>query len=226
MSFEVVRSFPHDTLAFTQGLLVHNGFFYESTGKYGFSSLRKVQINTGEVLQKHDLAPGIFAEGLAFANEKFIQLSWRSQTGFVYQEDNFAVLSTFQYNREGWGLTFDGQDLIMSDGSDSLFYWDSESFSEKRAVAITSSGEPVFRLNELEYINGQIWANIWKSDSIAIINPDEGTVVSWLNLQGILSENESTFSADVLNGIAWDAVNNAIFVTGKYWPKVYQITIF
>ncbi len=226
LAYEVLETLPHDTLAFTQGLLVHDGFFYESTGLYGRSSLRKVEIQRGKVLQKHNLSGSVFAEGLAYDNDRLVQLTWRSGLGFVYDVTNFTALSTFRYSREGWGLTFDGADFIMSDGSDSLFFLDKTTFKNKKNIAVKFRGEPVDDLNELEFIDGQVWANIWHSDSIAIIDPADGEIVSWLDLTGLLAEKERTATANVLNGIAWDEANAALYVTGKLWPKVYRIKVF
>ncbi|MCA9735837.1 glutaminyl-peptide cyclotransferase, partial [candidate division KSB1 bacterium] len=224
-AWQVVKSFPHDTLAFTQGLLVRDGFFYESTGLYGKSSLRKIKISTGEILQIQSLPANIFAEGLAFDGMNFVQLTWLNGIGYIYEPDSFSLKNTFAYKRQGWGITYDGHFLIMSDGSDSLFYWDPISLIEIKALGVTFDGVPIEHLNELEFIDNQIWANIWKSDSIAIINPGDGIVATWLDMSGILSAGERTATADVMNGIAWDEITNAIFITGKLWPKVYQIQL-
>ncbi|KAA3659448.1 MAG: glutaminyl-peptide cyclotransferase [Calditrichaeota bacterium] len=224
-SWELVNKFHHDSLAFTQGLLVYDGYIYESTGLYGHSSIRKVDIESGKIIQERTLPGNVFTERLARVENKFIQLTWLNYLGYVYDVDSLQEINKFHYDRQGWGITFDGFDLIMSDGSDTLFYWDAGSYEEKNALAVTSDGKPVQRLNELEFINGYIWANIWKSDSIAVIDPENGHVETWLDMSGILDSGERTDTADVLNGIAWDEEKQAIYITGKLWPHVFQIRV-
>lgn len=226
LSYALVDVFPHDPLAFTQGLLIHNGYFYESTGLYGRSSLRKVVIKSGEVLQEHALSGAVFGEGLALSNDRLVQLTWRSGIGFVYDIDDFSLTTTFRYQTEGWGMTFDGMHLIMSDGSDTLRFLDPDDFQVNHKIAVHFQGDPIDNLNELEFIDGTVWSNIWHSDSIAIINPENGEVKSWLDLSGLLPEADRTPTTNVLNGIAWDKVNKRIYVTGKHWPKVFEIRVF
>ena len=229
LSWTVLRDFPHDTGAFTEGLLWHNDSLYESTGMEGQSSLRRVDLITGQVIKERDLSPDLFGEGLAFVDNRLYQLTWQSKIGFVYDADTFQPLRTFTYSDEGWGLTYDGKQLIQSDGTADLTYRDPANFKATRVVHVTSEGGPVTgpvkELNELEYIKGQIWANVWQTDWIAIIDPATGHVVNWLDLQGILALADRTGKEDVMNGIAYDPVNDRIFVTGKYWPKLYWIKV-
>jgi glutaminyl-peptide cyclotransferase len=222
---EIYNSYPHDAGAFTQGLIYADGFFYEGTGLYeGKSSLRKVAIETGEVLQKINLAPEYFGEGIALYDNKIIQLTWQNKKGFVYDKYTFQLLEEFSYDTEGWGITNDGKYLIMSDGTDVLYYLNPDDYSTVKQINVTANGEAVTRLNELEYINGRIYANIWQTDRIAIIQPD-GKVIGWIDLGGILPSGDCTTEIDVLNGIAYNAANNRIYVTGKYWCKLFEIEV-
>jgi glutamine cyclotransferase len=223
--FRIVHSYPHDPDAFTQGLVFHDGFLYEGTGIEGKSSLRKVDLTTGKVLQRVDLPHGYFGEGIVIWKDKLIQLTWQSRIGFVYDLATFKQLRTFTYSREGWGITQDGKRLIMSDGSASLFFWDPETLQETgRLPVVDENGRPVTYLNELEYIRGEIYANVWQTDRIARISPSTGRVTGWINLSGLLAENEKA-RANVLNGIAYDAKLNRLFVTGKDWPKLFEIRL-
>lgn len=197
---------------------------YESTGLYGRSSLRRVALETGEVLQQRDLPAEYFGEGLALFDGRLIQLTWQNNTGFVYDAASFALQQTWTYPTEGWGLTHDGAHLIMSDGSATLRFLDPRTFQAQREVLVTDGGRPVGLLNELEYVNGEVFANVWQTDWIARIDPQTGRVLGWIDLSGLLAPEERQ-AADVLNGIAYDAQNGRLFVTGKLWPKLFEITL-
>ena len=224
-SYDVVNSYPHDPTSFTQGLLWNDGGFYESTGMYGQSKLRRLQFPSGKVLKETSLAPELFGEGLALVNNRLIQLTWKSHRGFVYDVDTFNRLQEFSYDTEGWGLTYDGKDLILSDGSSDLFYLDPETFKQVKKLPVKLNGRPIHELNELEFIEGEIWANVWQTDLIVRIDPSTGQVTSFLNLKGILPPTDRTGSEDVLNGIAYDGEHKRIFVTGKLWPRIFEIKI-
>jgi glutaminyl-peptide cyclotransferase len=223
-SYKVIHTYPHDKAAFTQGLLVDDGVFYESTGLNGKSSLRKVEIETGKVLQKKDVASEYFAEGLAELNDKLYQLTWQSKVGFVYDQANFNKTGDFSYDMEGWGLTTDGTDLILSDGTDKIRFLDPKTFQVKRTISVVGGGTALDQLNELEYIDGEIYANVWKTNSIVRIDPQTGKVVGWIDMTGILPTADAT-GADVLNGIAYDKTKKRLFVTGKLWPKLFEIEL-
>ena len=223
-SYRVLNSFPHNPEAFTQGLVYEDGFLYESTGQYGQSSLRKVKLETGEILQIHRLDDLLFAEGLALFTNRLIQLTWQSNTGFVYLLDSFELLSQFSYPTEGWGLTCDGERLIMSDGTATLYFRDPFSFEETGRVTVTAEDRPIRNLNELEWVEGEVFANIWQTNTIARIDPATGQVTGWIDLTGLLSDEDRP-GANVLNGIAYDAKQQCLYVTGKWWPKLYQIEI-
>jgi len=222
--YEIVETYPHDTGAFTQALLYHEGFLYEGTGLYGRSSLRKVDLETGEVLKMQRFPAQFFGEGLCLWQDRLIQLTWLSGVGFVWDLENFTFLRTFTYPGEGWGLTSDGELLIMSDGTSLLRFLDPETFEEVGAIEVRDRGVPVEKLNELEYVQGEIYANVWKSDRIARISPKSGVVLGWIDLSGLLSEEERG-GEDVLNGIAYDSEGDRLFVTGKLWPKLFQIEV-
>ncbi len=222
--YRVVNVYSHDPQAFTQGLEYYNGYLYESTGLEGQSTLRKVELRTGRVLQRHRLLPEIFAEGITIFGNRLYQLTWRNGICFVYDRDTFRADIEFRYSGEGWGLTNDGTHLIMSDGSDTLVFRDPTTFAEVRRVKVRANGQPVRDLNELEYIEGEIWANIWQTDLIARISPKTGEVIAWIDLSDLLTEEERK-NADVLNGIAYDKQNKRIFVTGKLWPKLFEIEL-
>ena len=225
--YRVVREFPHDPRAFTQGLFFHDGFLYESTGLRGESTLRRVELETGEVLEQRELLPQFFGEGAALAGDFIFQLTWEAEIGFVYTREPFRLVREFRYSGEGWGLTFDGEHLVMSDGTDELRFWDPQTLREVRRVPVTADGEPLPRLNELEWIDGEIWANLWTEDRIARIDPDTGEVTAFVDLTGILpgALRRQYPELDVLNGIAWDRENGRIFVTGKKWPKLFEIEL-
>lgn len=225
-SYRVIHSFPHDPKAYTQGLLYDNGFLYESTGQYGQSSLRKVELETGAVVQLHQLDDRFFAEGLALFGNRLLQLTWRANKGFAYRLDSFEPLAEFAYPTEGWGLTYDGELLVMSDGSATLYFRDPFTFAEVSRVAVVAQGRPVSQLNELEWVAGEVFANIWQTDTIARIDPATGQVAGWIDLTGLLSDADRRGSnAEVLNGIAYDPEGERLFVTGKRWPKLYQIEL-
>ena len=223
-SYRVVRTYPHDTKAFTQGLQYVNGFLYEGTGLNGSSTIRKVKLETGEVLQRRDLARAYFGEGITIWKTDLIQLTWQSNVAFVYDSKTFAPRRTFNYKGEGWGLTHDGTNLIMSDGTDELRVLDPATFAERRRIKVTALGTPLRNLKELEYMNGEILANVWTTDSVARVSPATGRVTGYIDLRGLLTPAERD-SADVLNGIAYDQKNDRLFVTGKLWPKLFEIKI-
>src|SRR5215469_8750327 len=223
--FEVVRQFPHDPAAFTQGFTYHDRYFYEGTGRTGQSSLRQVNPENGHVVRKVDLAPDLFGEGITVLGNEVLQLTWLSHIGFVYDLRDFHLLRTFQYADEGWGLTTDGHDLFMTDGSAEIRVLDASTFSEKRRIKVRESGKPVDQLNELEFIEGEIYANIWHSDRIARISPETGKVVGWIDLTGLLGPFYQRQAEEVLNGIAYDPTGKRLFVTGKLWPKIFEIRV-
>ena len=225
-TFEVTRVYPHNPNAFTQGLLFADGFLYESTGQYGRSSLRKVDLETGQVLQSVPLEGQFFGEGLTLFGGRLIQLTWLSQIGFVYDRESFALRDQFAYLTEGWGLTHDGNRLIMSDGTSVLYFLDPKSFAETGQLQVHDDRGPVTRLNELEWIDGEIFANIWRTDYIARISPQSGRVTGWIFLGDLLSAEDRPRLPDaVLNGIAYDPATKRLFVTGKLWPKLFEIKL-
>ena len=223
--YTVVNVYPHDPEAYTQGLLYSGGFLYEGTGTVGRSTLRKVELKTGKVLQQIKLDEPYFGEGIALWKDRLIQLTWQMRIGFVYDRATLRLLRTFVYPTEGWGITQDGRRLIMSDGSDTLYLWDPETFREISRLRVTDQGRPVANLNELEYIRGEIWANVWQSDRLARIAPASGRVLAWVDLGGLLPAQDRARQVDVLNGIAYDAAGDRIFVTGKWWPKLFEIRV-
>ena len=222
--YQVVRSYPHDRTAFTQGLIVRNGVFYEGTGMPGQSTVRKVKIETGDVLQAKRLDAQYFGEGITEFKGSIYQLTWQHGLGFVYDANTFEQQRTFTYKGEGWGLTHDGKHLIMSDGSAELRVIDPSTMAEIRRITVRDNGRPVPQLNELEFVKGEIFANVWQTERIVRISPSDGRVTGWIDLAGLLSPAERT-GADVLNGIAYDAASDRLFVTGKWWPRVFEITV-
>jgi len=223
--YEVINTYPHDPTAFTQGLVWADGVLYEGTGLYGQSSLRKVDLESGQVLQSLALPADLFGEGVTLFNDQIYQLTWQAHIGFVYAKETFTMRRQFSYPTEGWGITHDGETLIMSDGSSTLYFWDPETLDEIGRIQVTAQSEPVVRLNELEYIDGLIYANIWQTDRIARIDPQTGAVEAWIDLTGLLPAEARTGSEDVLNGIAHDAENDRLFVTGKLWPLLFEIKL-
>lgn len=227
-TYEVVRSFPHDTGAFTQGLAVEGDTLFESTGNYGQSTLRQVALPTGEVERIRRLSPTIFGEGLALYDGKIIQLTWKSGVGFIYDRETFELLRSVSYPGEGWGITYDGTRFIMSDGSSTLYFRDKVTFEETGRITVRDGDAQVRNLNELEYVKGEIYANIWQEDRIARIDPETGRVTGWIDLEGLLESaghEETGGTEDVLNGIAYDAAGDRLFVTGKRWPRLFQIRL-
>jgi glutamine cyclotransferase len=223
--YRIVNSFPHDKDAFTQGLVYDNGIFYEGTGQVGTSYLRKVEPQTGKVLFEFTLEPPLFGEGIAILGERIFQLTWESKVGFVYDKQTLKQINKIYYQTEGWGLTTIGNELVMSDGSNILYFMDPDQFSVISKIEVYDNEKKVDKLNELEYINGEIWANIWQTDLIARIDPSSGKVIAYINLKGILNDPKTDTNINVLNGIAWDKESGRIFVTGKNWPKLFEIKI-
>lgn len=226
-SYSIVHTYPHDPAAFTQGLIYRDGVFYESTGQYGSSSLRKVEVTTGKVLQQVAVDKKYFAEGLTDWNGRLLQLTWRDGLGFVYDLATFGFKETFRYYGEGWGLTHDAKRLMLSDGqpAGALRFLDPTTFVETGRVIVKDQGVPVADLNELEYVKGEVFANVWHTNRIARVNPTTGEVVGWIDLSGLLKPGEVTNADAVLNGIAWDAAGDRLFVTGKLWPKLFEIRV-
>ena len=224
-TYEIVNRYPHDRDVFTQGLVFENGVIYEGTGRYGGSSLRKVELETGKVRQIYELPDQYFGEGITVFGDTIIQLTWKSGVGFIYDKNSFELLRDFAYDTEGWGITHDGECLIMSDGTSALRFLNPETFEITRRIDVNDNGVPVDRLNELEYINGRIYANVWQTDNIAIIEPGSGQVSGWIDLSGLLPPQSYSTPVDVLNGIAYDTANERLFVTGKLWPWLFEIRI-
>jgi len=225
LTYEVVQAYPHDPQAFTQGLIYEDGILFESTGLYGRSSLRRVDLATGEVLEQVDLPEAYFAEGLTDWDDALVQLTWREYMGFVYNKADFTQIGTFDYPTEGWGLTQDGDHLIMSDGSSTLFFLDPATYEVTGTVSVTDQGREIVNINELEWVRGEVFANIWQTDDLIRIDPESGEVLGWIDLSGLLPAEERTAETNVLNGIAYDPDSNRLFVTGKLWPKLYEIRL-
>jgi glutaminyl-peptide cyclotransferase len=222
---EQVNTYPHDPNAFTQGLEYHGGRLYESTGRHGESSLREVELETGRVLRRVNLGAQYFGEGLTVMDGRIYQLTWQSGVGFIYDLESFRQVGTFEYRGEGWGLMNDGTSLIMSDGSHQLRYLDPRTFQVTRVLEVRDGGAPVHQLNELEWVRGEIWANVWHSDHVARIDPGTGRVIAWLDLSALHPPHQRRDPEAVLNGIAWDAATDRLFVTGKWWPRVFEIRV-
>lgn len=224
--YKVVNVWPHDPNAFTQGLVFHNGAFIESTGQYGLSSLRRVELQSGRVIQQREVPPQYFAEGMTLLRGKIYQLTWQEHTGFIYDSVTFEKLGEFQYEGEGWGLTNDGESLIMTDKTHQIRFLDPETFKVRRTISVFDRGRPLRELNELEYIKGEIYANVWHQERIARIDPQTGAIKGWIDLTGLLPVAERGGDSDaVLNGIAYDEANDRLFVTGKLWPKLFEIQL-
>jgi len=224
--YKVVHVYPHDTSAYTEGLFYKDGYLYESTGEQGESTVRKVQLETGKVLQQHDVPPQYFGEGIVDWKNHLVQLTWKSETGFVYDLKNFKLRHTFSYPGEGWALTRDSKHLYMSDGSSVLRILDPDTLKATGSIMVMANGIPVTHLNELEWVKGEIYANIWLTNRIARIDPVSGKVVGWIDLTGLLDVNTLPDPGnDVLNGIAYDAAHDRLLVTGKRWPKLFEIKL-
>jgi len=225
-SYKIAAVYPHDPSAFTQGLVYHNGFIYEGTGLYGASSLRQVRLNDGVVTKGLLLPDNYFGEGIAIVDDRIYQLTWQENTGFVYDLNSFALLDRFTYPTEGWGLTYDGEYLIMSDGSSVLTYLDPQDYSRVKQIAVTSLAGPVEHLNELEYIDGVIFANIWLEDLVVMIDPENGEVLGWIDFSELRTHlNVDPNRIDVLNGIAYIPETDQLVITGKLWPAVFAVEV-
>jgi glutamine cyclotransferase len=224
-TFHVIRQFPHDSAAFTQGFSYRDGYFYEGTGLNGRSSLRQVEIKTGTVLRKIDLPAEYFGEGITLFKDEVVELTWQSHVGFVYSRKDFHKLREFSYSGEGWGLTTGDRELFLSDGTAEIRVLDPATFAEKRRIKVHDGSGPVTELNELEWVEGELWANVWQTDRIARISPRSGQVLGWIDLTGLLSPVYRLTPDAVLNGIAYDPQKKRLFVTGKLWPAVFEIKI-
>jgi len=224
-SFDVVQSYPHDPGAFTQGLVWHDDRLFESTGQVGQSDIREVELTSGRVIRKHELEAPHFGEGIALLGDKLFEITWTTGKAFVYDWKTFTRTGQFTYEGEGWGLTTDGTAIIMSNGTSSLAWRDPATFAVQKTITVSDHGTPVSQLNELEWVKGEIWANIWQSEQIARIDPATGNVIGWIDLAGILPSIDRTGKEDVMNGIAYDAARDRLFVTGKLWSKLYEIKL-
>ena len=222
-SYKVINTFPHDRQAYTQGLAFDQGILYEGTGGYGSSAIRKVDLASGRVLKEYRLPAIYFGEGITLCRDTLIQLTWQSNTGFVYDKNSLNLLREFSYPTEGWGITYDGNRIIMSDGASSLYFLDPENFNRTGYIEVHDENGPVNMLNELEYIKGKVFANVWATDNIAIIDPQDGSVTGWLGLSGLLDRSQYNNTTEVLNGITYDAERDRMFVTGKRWPLLFEI---
>jgi glutaminyl-peptide cyclotransferase len=223
--YRVVKTYPHDRTAFTQGLEFRDGFLYEGTGLVGRSSLRKVNLETGQVLDRYEVPPPFFGEGITVLNQQIFELTWQAQTGFIYDKSTFRVLRSFNYPGEGWGLTNDGKQIYMSDGTSQIRVWDPGTLKEVRRITVKDGTSEIAALNELEFVRGELLANVWQTDRIARISPADGKVLGWIDLSGIIPKSERPESDAVLNGIAYDAAADRLFVTGKLWPKIFEIKL-
>ena len=225
-TYKVVHVYPHDPNAFTEGLFYLNGYLYESTGLEGRSSIRKVRLETGEVVLSRELLPEYFGEGITWWGERLLGLTWKSHVGFLYNLHSFTVEGSFEYAGEGWALTRNDREIIMSDGTSDLRVLDPKTLHEIRRIHVTARGRAVEQLNELEWVRGNLLANIWQTDRIARIDPDTGQVVAWIDLTGLLPDRDRIpGQTDVLNGIAYDSGKDRLFVTGKLWPKLFEIRV-
>lgn len=223
--YRVVHVYPHDGAAFTQGLEFRGGFLYEGTGLRGQSTLRKEKLETGETLEEVQVPSQFFGEGITVINEHILQLTWQAHMGFVYDQSTFHKLRTFSYAGEGWGLSNDGRTIYMTDGSAQIRCIDPATLTEKRRITVHDGSAPVTELNELECVRGEIYSNVWHSWRIARISPSDGAVLGWIDLSGIISPDELHSPEAVLNGIAYDAMGDRLFVTGKLWPKLFEIEL-
>lgn len=224
-AIKIVNYFPHDTRSYTQGFVYHNGYFYESTGNYGRSFLKKIDIKSGKVIQEKKLGDEYFGEGMAIVGNRIYQLTWRNRTGFIYDLASFKEIGKFSYTGEGWGLATDGKMLYKSDGSEKIYCIDPKSMSYVRTITVTDGGTPVKNINELEFVRSEIWANVFTEDFIVRISPKTGEVLGWIDLSRLKKILRASAQTDVLNGIAYDSNGDRIFVTGKLWPSVFEIEI-
>ena len=224
-TYRIVHAYPHDSNAFSQGLVYLSGHLYESTGLKGRSSLREEDLETGRILKYQAIPSRYFGEGLTNWGNTLVQLTWQAHTALVYDPNTFRFLRSFQYPYEGWGLTQDGKNLILSDGSSKLYFLDPTTFHEVRRITVTDHGSPIDQLNELEYIHSEIYANIWHQNRIARIAPATGNIVGWIDLTGLLPPGSVTDPEAVLNGIAYDSARDRLFVTGKLWPRIFEIKL-
>lgn len=223
--YKIINTFPHNTESFTQGLFLEDGILYESTGLNGKSAIKKLDLKTGKVIKSRNMQDKFFGEGMTIVDNKIYQLTWRTKTGFVYDKDSLEILRTFSYKTQGWGITYDGKYLILSDGSNILYFMNPKSFVIVGKLEVYDEKGKVGNLNELEYINGEIYANIWGKELIARIDPKTGHINSWIDLTGILTPEDRKGKEDVLNGIAYNSENKTLLVTGKFWPKIFEIDI-
>jgi glutamine cyclotransferase len=224
-TYKIVNTFHHDREAFTQGLVFENGVLYEGTGIPGRSELRKVELQTGAVLQKYKLPDKYFGEGITIFKDRIVQLTYQSNVGFVYDKDSFELLREFSYPTEGWGITHNDTHLIMSDGTPMLYFLDPETLTQINRRMVLEQDRPVWGLNELEYVNGEIYANVWPTDRIVRIVPETGKVVGWIDMKGLLAPEDHGEEVDVLNGIAYDPDSKRLFMTGKFWPKLFEVKL-
>lgn len=225
IGYKIVHTYPHNRDAFTQGLVYDNGVLFEGTGQESGSTLREVELETGKVIRQHNLDASLFGEGIALYHDRIYQVTWENKVGFVYDKLTFKVINKIYYPTQGWGLTTINDRIVMSDGTNVLYYFEPEMFTVVSRIEVYDNEKKIDSLNELEYINGEIWANIWMNDHIARIDPATGKVLAYINLKGILPESERNTDTDVLNGIAYDPQGKRIFVTGKRWPKLYEIKL-
>ncbi|MBU3191769.1 glutaminyl-peptide cyclotransferase [Clostridium bowmanii] len=223
-SYDIINTYPHDITAFTEGLVYESGYMYESTGKFNESTLRKVDLQTGEIIKLQKLDESYFGEGITIYKNKIIQLTWKSNVGLIYNKDSFNLINKFYYNTEGWGITHNDEHLIMSDGTDEIFFLNPINFKKVYSIKVHDEIKPITRLNELEFIRGEIYANVCKSNKIARICPHSGKITGWIDLKGLLSPKEYK-NVGTLNGITYNTKNNHIFVTGKIWPKIFEIKL-
>lgn len=223
--YTVVRSYPHDPNAYTQGLAYRDGLLYEGTGLKGKSSLRRVELESGKVVQELRLHPQYFGEGITLMAGRLFQLTWQDRIGFVYDAKTFKLIRNFSYFGEGWGLAHDNTNLILSDGTSTLRFLEPTRFQERRRLKVTDSTAPIANLNELEWVRGEIWANVWGTEYLARISPKDGRILGWINLSGLLPAGTKLSGEAVLNGIAYDAQSDRLFVTGKLWPRLFEIKV-
>jgi len=227
--YQIVHTYPHDRNAFTEGLFYLNGFLYEGTGMEGASDIRKVKLETGEVVQKHVIPEALFGEGIIAWKDRLLELTWKTELGFIYDLNTFTVQKEFHYPGEGWSMTTDGKRILMDDGTAQIRFWDPETLQETGRITVTDQGRPVEQINEMEWVKGEIYANVWMTDKIVRIDPKDGKVLGWIDCTGLLTPqdriNEGPQETDVLNGIAYDAQGDRLFVTGKRWPKLFEIKL-